>query len=106
MLKKRILTIEHDNPTQVEIIVANHQSDGVYRYQPEPEDEIKLFIYDNNGVTVGEFTADSSDPTYVFCNIDTTEIPAGEYRYKISLHTDADDLTYYISDDESILIRR
>ena len=106
MLSKKNLIIENDNPTQLEIIVTNHDSEGVFRYQPEPEDEVKLIIYTQDGEQVGEYLADISDPTYVFVNVDTTGIPAGHYNYRIVVTIAAEEQTYIINENDTLIIRR
>lgn len=105
-MKKKEIIIENDNPTQLELIITNHQSDGVYRYQPEPEDTVKLIIISEGGEQVTEFTADNSDPEYVFVDIDTTGIPEGKYRYQIIVELAADDETYIINEETPLIIRR
>lgn len=104
-MKKKEIIIENDNPTQLEIILENHQSDGVYIYRPETEDDISLIIYDDDN-NQWEFPADNSDPTYVFANIDTSDIPAGEYRYRVVITMAADDSTYILNMADHIIVRR
>ena len=53
-----------------------------------------------------EFPADNSDPTYVYANIDTSDIPAGEYRYRVVITMAADDSTYILNMADHIIVRR
>ena len=105
-MMKKALVIENDQPTQLEIILTSHQSDGVYRYQPEPEDTAKLIIYNDENINIKEFDVDMTDPKYLFVNIDTTGIPAGEYKYRVVITLAADDSTYIINMADHIIVRR
>ena len=105
-MMKKALVIENDQPTQLEIILTSHQSDGVYRYQPEPEDTAKLIIYNDENINIKEFDVDMTDPKYLFVNIDTTGIPEGKYKFRVEAYLASEAATYIVKENEPVLIRR
>lgn len=85
MVKQRIVIYSGDS-TNTGIVILDHQPDGVYRYYPSEEDEIKLVLYNEDKSFSEEFIADTSNPENVFVDIDTTDYISGTYLYDVIIN--------------------
>lgn len=82
IIRDRIYIYQGDT-FEKEIVITDHQPDGLYRYIPEAEDDITLHLYTISGEAVNDYKADMSDLEHITVEIDSTELDTGTYLYDV-----------------------
>lgn len=100
MEKQRVIIYSGDTAQQG-ILILNHQPDGVYRYFPASDDDIKVILRRDEQIM--ELTADVSDPDYVFVDIDTSELETGTYYFDVVLTQE--DEKHHIAVNQELFIK-
>lgn len=105
ILKKNQLKINSGDTCHVEVVIIDHQPEGNYVYIPEPDDTITMFVYtDEASDPIKEIEAESADD-YVYFDIDTTDIEAGEYLYDVEIKIAETGAHHHISVGEKLIIK-
>lgn len=85
-MKRQILTIVKGDTTLKALEIYNHQPDGLYRYIPKTNDEIKLIMF-KDGEEVTSVDATKDDPENIYFDIDTSSMDPGIYTYDVTIKT-------------------
>lgn len=81
-----------------------HEPEGMFRYFPAEEDKFTLIVHDEQCETLLEKEIDTSDPDYLFVDIDTTNIEPGTYLYDVIGKLDGEERDHHIIYNQKLKI--
>lgn len=103
-MKIRKVIIPKGDEAQVDVEVYSHQPEGVYRYIPQPGDDLKIVLYNAAKEEVLTADADLTRADYVYFNLDTTDLEKGTYTYDVVLKTIDEEKPHHVVVNQELII--